>query len=292
MSAPHPVRVGLKYAQIGVSLDSLRAVWQAADDAGFDHLWLMDHFLPLGQSATGWYRHEPHDDVFEAWTTLAAMAERTKQIRIGVNVTGNLYRHTAVLAKMAATVDHLSGGRLEMGIGAAWAEREFDSLGIPMPPRGERIERLDEACEVLELLWTRDVADYDGRYYRLRGAISEPKPVQRPHPPLWIGGSGERKTLRVAAKHADVWNIPGAEPDEAARLSGVLDAHCADVGRDPREIRRSVGIRFDPAAPARTAERAQAMLERGFTELLITVIGERAPDQVLAAAKLLPELRA
>ncbi len=291
MSA-HPVRVGLKFAQIGVSLQAMRDVWRAADDAGFDHLWLMDHFLPLTRSATGWYQHDVNDPVFEAWTALAAMAERTSRIRIGINVTGNLYRHPAVLAKMATTVDHLSGGRLEMGIGAAWAEREFASLGIPMPPRGERIERLDEACEVLKLLWTSDVADYDGRYYHLRGAISQPKPVQRPHPPLWIGGSGERKTLRVAARHADVWNIPGAGPDEAARLSAVLDGHCQAIGRDPAEIRRSVGVRFHPDAPERTLATAQAMVERGFTELLVSVIGDGAPAQVEAAASaLLPGLR-
>lgn len=284
--------MGLKFAQIGVSLEAMREVWRAADEAGFDHLWLMDHFLPLTRSATGWYQHDVNDSVFEAWTALAAMAERTSRIRIGINVTGNLYRHPAVLAKMATTVDHLSGGRLEMGIGAAWAEREFASLGIPMPPRGERIDRLDEACAVLKLLWTKDVADFDGRYYQLQGAISEPKPVQRPHPPLWIGGSGERKTLRVAARHADVWNIPGAEPDEAARLSGVLDGHCQAIGRDPAEIRRSVGVRFYPDAPERTLATAQAMVERGFTELLVSVIGDDAAAQVQAAASaLLPGLR-
>lgn len=288
----HPVRVGLKYAQIGVSMASLRAVWRAADDAGFDHLWLMDHFLPLTRSATGWYQHDATDPVFEAWTLLAAMAEHTRRIRIGVNVTGNLYRHPSVLAKMAATVDHLSNGRLELGIGAAWAEREFKSLGMAMPAPGERIDRLDEACDVLKLLWTKDVADYDGRFYQLHGAISEPKPLQRPHPPVWIGGAGERKTLRVVARQADVWNIPGAEPAEAARLSAVLDAHCAAVGRDPSAIRRSIGVRYLPDAPGRTLAAAQALLERGFTELLITVIGADAPRQVESAAALLPQLRA
>ncbi len=287
----HPVRVGLKYAQIGVSLQALRDVWRVADDADFDHLWLMDHFLPLTRSATGWYQHDLTDPVFESWTMLAAMAERTRRIRIGVNVTGHLYRHPSVLAKMAATVDHLSGGRLEMGVGAAWAEREFNSLGIPMPVRGERIDRLDEACEVLKLLWTKDVADFDGRFYQLHGAISEPKPLQQPHPPIWIGGSGERKTLRVAARHADVWNIPGGDPDEAARLSGVLDAHCEAVGRDPGTIRRSVGVRYLPDAPERTLATAEAMVERGFTELLVTVIGDDAPRQVDEAAALLPQLR-
>lgn len=283
----YPVRVGLKYAPMATTPERMREVWRAADQAGFDHLWIMDHFMPLVRSATGWYQFEPTDTVFEAWTTLAAMAEATKRIRIGVNVTGNLYRHPSVLAKTAATVDRFSGGRLEFGIGAAWAEFEFTTLGIPFPPARERMDRLAEACEVLKLLWTRDVADYDGRHYQLRGAISEPKPVQKPHPPIWIGGSGEKRTLRIAAQHADVWNIVGASPDEALRLSRVLDAHCVEVGRDPAEIRRSIGIRFRPEDPDRTLHDAAALVERGFTELLVTVKGDDAPRQVDTAAELL-----
>ncbi|HEY8801830.1 MAG TPA: LLM class flavin-dependent oxidoreductase, partial [Candidatus Dormibacteraeota bacterium] len=131
------------------------------------------------------------------------------------------------------------------------------------------------------------VADYDGRHYQLRGAISEPKPVQKPHPPIWIGGSGEKRLLRIAAQHADVWNIVGAAPEEASRLSKVLDAHCEEVGRDPAEIRRSIGVPFRPDDPDRTRREAEALVERGFTELLITVKGDDAPRQVDAAAVLL-----
>jgi F420-dependent oxidoreductase-like protein len=283
----HRVRVGLKYAPMATTAERMREVWTAAEDAGFDHLWIMDHFMPLVRSATGWYQFAPTDTVFEAWTTLAAMAEATKRIRIGVNVTGNLYRHPSVLAKTAATVDRFSGGRLEFGIGASWAEFEFTTLGIPFPPARERMDRLAEACEVLKLLWMRDVADYDGRHYQLRGAISEPKPVQKPHPPIWIGGTGEKRLLRIAAQHADVWNLVGAAPDEALRLSRVLDGHCVEVGRDPAEIRRSIGIPFRPENPDRTLNDAAAVVERGFTELLITVKGDDAPRQVDAAAELL-----
>ena len=283
----YPVRVGLKYAPMATTPERMREVWTAADQAGFDHLWIMDHFMPLVRSATGWYQFEPTDAVFEAWTTLAAMAEATKRIRIGVNVTGNLYRHPSVLAKTAATVDRFSGGRLEFGIGASWAEFEFTSLGIPFPPPRERIERLAEACDVLKLLWTKDLASYDGRYYQLKGAISEPKPVQKPRPPIWIGGAGEKRTLRVVAQHADVWNLVGAPPDEALRLSRVLDAHCVEVGRDPAEIRRSIGLPFRPDDPDRTLHDAAALVERGFTELLVTVKGDDAPRQVDAAAELL-----
>ena len=283
----YPVRVGLKYAPMATTPERMREVWTAADQAGFDHLWIMDHFMPLVRSATGWYQFAPTDSVFEAWTTLAAMAEVTKRIRIGINVTGNLYRYPAVLAKTAATVDHFSGGRLEFGIGASWAEFEFTSLGIPFPAARERMDRLEEACAVLKLLWTSGVADYEGRHYQLRGAISEPKPVQRPHPPIWIGGSGEKRLLRIAAQHADVWNIVGGAPDEAARLSNVLDAHCDEVGRDPGEIRRSIGVPFRPDDPDRTRREAEAMVERGFTELLVTVKGDDAAQQVAAAAELL-----
>ena len=286
------MRVGLKYAPMGTTPDRMREVWKAADDAGFDHLWIMDHLMPLVRSATGWYQFEPTDPVFEAWTTLAAMAEVVKRIRIGVNVTGNLYRNPSLLAKTAATVDLFSGGRLEFGVGASWAEFEFTSLGIPFPPVRERMDRLAEACEVLKLLWTREVSDFDGRHYQLKGAISEPKPVQKPYPPFWIGGSGEKRLLRIAAQHADVWNIVGAPPDEASRLSKVLDAHCEEVGRDPNEIRRSIGVPFRPEDPDRTLRDAEALVERGFTEFLITVKGDDAPRQVDAAAeRLLNKLR-
>jgi F420-dependent oxidoreductase-like protein len=283
----YPVRVGLKYAPMATTPERIREVWKAADQAGFDHLWIMDHFMPLVRSATGWYQFQPTDSVFEAWTTLAAMAEVAKRIRIGVNVTGNLYRYPSVLAKTVATVDQFSGGRVEFGIGASWAEFEFTSLGIPFPPARERMDRLAEACEVLKLLWTREVADYDGRHYQLRGAISQPKPVQQPHPPIWIGGSGEKRLLRIAAQHADVWNLVGAQPDEALRLSRVLDAHCEEISRDPAKIRRSIGVPFRPDDPDRTLRDAEALVERGFTELLITVKGDDAPRQVDAAAELL-----
>jgi F420-dependent oxidoreductase-like protein len=281
------VRVGLKYAPMATTPARMREVWTAADQAGFDHLWIMDHFMPLVRSATGWYQFQPTDSVFEAWTTLAAMAEVVKRIRIGINVTGNLYRHPSVLAKTVATVDQFSGGRVEFGIGASWAEFEFTSLGIPFPPARERMDRLAEACEVLKLLWTSEVADFDGNHYQLRGAISRPKPVQQPHPPIWIGGSGEKRLLRIAAQHADVWNIVGAPPDEALRLSKVLDAHCEEVGRDPARIRRSIGVPFRPEEPDRTLRDAEALVGRGFTELLITVKGDDAARQVDAAAELL-----
>src|SRR5262245_8912593 len=206
----------------------MRAVWRIADESGFDHVWNFDHFAAIAG--------DPAGDVLEGWTRLGALAEATSRLRIGCMVTGNTYRHPGVLAKMAVTVDHLSNGRLEMGIGAGWAEIEHTTLGLEFGASpGRRIAWLDEACRVMKLLWTEERASFEGQRYRLDGAYGNPKPVQRPWPPLWIGGRGERRTLRVVAEHADVWNT-GDEPEEVARLSGVLDRHCADVGRDPSEI--------------------------------------------------------
>jgi F420-dependent oxidoreductase-like protein len=277
-----PVRIGLKLSPQDTDVAELRAIWQVADEAEFDHLWNFDHFAAI--------MGDPERDVLEGWTLLGAMAEATSRVRIGCMVTGNTYRHPAVLAKMAVTVDHLSGGRLELGIGAAWAELEHQMLGIEFGTAGRRVEWLDEACQVMKLLFTEERATFVGARYTLRDAISNPKPVQRPYPPFWIGGRGERKTLRVIAQHADVWNAPGGEPDEVARLADVLDAHCADVGRDPAEIRRSVQIRYagDDDALLRSAAEFVA---RNVRDLIVIVSPGQARAHAEAAAALVPRLR-
>jgi F420-dependent oxidoreductase-like protein len=279
----HPLRIGLKLAPQNTTVDELRDVWRIADEEGFDHVWNFDHFACI----VG----DPAIDVLEGWTLLGAMAEATKRTRIGCMVTGNTYRHPAVLAKMAVTVDHLSGGRLEMGIGAAWAEIEHDMLGLEFGTVGRRIAWLDEACHVMRSLWQEDRTTFDGRHYQLRDALANPKPVQRPYPPIWIGGSGERKTLRVVAEHADVWNLGGGDPDEAARLSGVLDRHCADVGRDPQAIRRSVQLRPDGDDDG-LLRKVEAFVQRGFSEIVLYVAGGEARPASEALVRLLPSLRA
>jgi F420-dependent oxidoreductase-like protein len=275
------LRIGLKLSPQDTTVAESRAIWKIADEAGFDHVWNFDHFAAI--------MADPELDVFEGWTMLAAMAEATSRVRIGCMVTGNTYRHPAILAKMAATVDHLSAGRLEMGIGAAWAEIEHDMLGLHFGTVGERIARMAEACVVMKGLWADGRTTFEGRYYTITDAIANPKPVQKPHPPLWIGGRGERKTLRVVAEHADVWNAPGGDPDEVARLSGVLDAHCADVGRDPAEIARSVQLRYrdDEALLAEAA----AYVTRGFSELIVIVPPGEAEKPATAVAGCLPRLR-
>jgi F420-dependent oxidoreductase-like protein len=276
------LRFGLKLSGQGTTPEELRAVWQVADAAGFDHCWNFDHFAALGG--------DPELDVFEAWTILAAMAEATARVRIGCMVTGNTYRHPAVLAKMAVTVDHLSGGRLEFGLGAAWAELEHRMLDLEFGTVGQRIARLDEACRVIKLLWTQERSDFDGRHYRLQDAIANPKPVQKPYPPIWIGGSGERKTLRVVAEHADVWNAPGGDVAEVSRLSGVLDRHCEHVGRDPGAIRRSVQFRFDGDSES-ALRTAQGYTAAGLDDLIVMLAPGEAQEQAELVADLLPRLR-
>lgn len=278
----HPLRVGLKLSPQVFPIEVHRAVWRIADEAGFDHLWGFDHLLALGP--------DPTTAVYEGWAMLAAMAEATKRTRIGLLVTGNLYRHPGALAKLAVTVDHLSGGRLEMGIGAAWNEPEFRMLGLPFPSAGERIRRLNEACTVLKLLWTEERASFAGRYYSLEDAVAVPKPLQKPHPPLWIGGSGPKRTLRVVARHADVWNSNGRSFDDDVAASRLLDEHCLAIGREPASIRRSVQFRWDGLdATCRTAER---YLRAGFTELVV-MVGRSEPLAVAesAAREGLPRIR-
>src|SRR5437588_2108154 len=166
------VRVGIRLMPMDTTVEHLRAVWQVGEEAGFDHIWGFDHFAAI--------RGDPAGPVFEGWSLLAAMAEATKRVRIGCLVTGNPYRHPAVLAKMATTVDQLSDGRLEFGIGAGWADNEFEMLGMDYNPK-TRFRQLEEALDVIKLLWTEPRADYEGRYYRLNQALHEPKPVQKPH---------------------------------------------------------------------------------------------------------------
>jgi alkanesulfonate monooxygenase SsuD/methylene tetrahydromethanopterin reductase-like flavin-dependent oxidoreductase (luciferase family) len=271
------ITVGLKPGQQFVGIAELRDAWAVADEGGFDGCWVFDHFAPMGRVR--------HGDVFEGWTLLAAMAQATRRVRIGCLVTGNGYRHPAVLAKMAATVDHLSGGRLEMGLGAGGDAAVDRALGLPLPAAPERIARLAEACTVLRLLWTAPSTDHPGPFYPLAGAESDPKPVQRPGPPLWLGSAGERLGLRVVAEHADVWvtaQLPGVEPDEVARLSAVLDRHCAAAGRDPATLRRAIQL-FHTGRDA-TLRAAQGYVRAGMTDLILMGGGDGAAD-------LLPELR-
>jgi F420-dependent oxidoreductase-like protein len=221
--------LGIQLPQFTADMDDIAPLWREADRLGFRSAWLADHLEPLVYPST-----EP---ILEAWTTLAVLASQTSRIRVGVLVTANTFREPAILARMAANVDRLSGGRLEVGLGAGWHAGEHAANGLAFPPLRERFDRLDEACRVLRLLWTEPTSTFAGRYYRLDGAPCEPKPLQRPLP-LLIGGRGEKRTLRIVAEHAHRWNGVGSLA-ALTRAMAVLDAHCEAVGRHPADIERT-----------------------------------------------------
>jgi len=200
-----------------------------AEQTGWDGIWYADHFMPNAENTSAPWP--------EAWTTLTAIGARTERIRIGTLVAGNTYRHPAVLAKVAATLDHITGGRVVLGLGSGWQENEHKQYGLEFYTVAERLQRLDEACQVIKALFAEQHANFDGKFYQLDNASFEPKPVQRPLP-LLIGGGGEKVTLKITAKHANEWNVWG-DPAILRQKMQVLDQHCADIGRDPAEIQRS-----------------------------------------------------
>lgn len=221
--------------------------------------WTFDHLDPIFNDTPG--------PVFEGWTMLAALSGIVQRIRLGVLVTGNTYRHPAVLANMAATLDVASGGRLEIGLGTGWVEAEHATYDIPLPSWTERFDRLEETCEILHLLFTREVTDFDGPFHRLRGARALPKPIQQPHPPIAIGGTGEKRTLRIAARWADQWNLPGGDPDILKHKVEVLHRHCIEVGRDPSDIEVSVKIMAD-GDPGAVADLVGRFREAGADHII------------------------
>src|SRR5881296_4098581 len=227
------MRFGVFTSLIGQTWPGVLEFWQHLESTGWDTACVTDHFMPNTKEREG--------GMLESWSTLSALAALVPRLRVGTIVLGNTYRHPAVVAKMAAQVDIISGGRLLLGIGAAWQRNEHEAYGIPFYTMRERLERLDEACTVIRLLWTERRSNFNGRYYQLADAPLDPKPVQKPHPELMIGGGGERVTLRIAAKHADHWNVWGG-PSVATRKGKILDEHCAAVGRDSKTIRRSVNM--------------------------------------------------
>ena len=205
------------------------ALGQHVAATGWDGMWLADHFMPnAADTSTPWP---------EAWTTLAALAPQVPGIRLGTLVTGNTYRHPAVLAKMAATVDHISGGRLVLGIGSGWQENEHQQYGIEFGTVRQRLDRLEEACAMIKSLFNEPSANFEGRFYTLKEATLEPKPLQ-PNLPLMVGGGGEKVTLRITARYADEWNVWGTVETMIHKMK-ILDRHCEDIGRDPKDIQRS-----------------------------------------------------
>ncbi|MBI2761846.1 MAG: TIGR03560 family F420-dependent LLM class oxidoreductase [Chloroflexi bacterium] len=254
-------------------------LWKQAEAMGYDWVSVFDHFVPINS--------DPEGPCFEGPTLLAAMAAQTSRIRCGILVVGNTYRHPAVLANIAATIDHVSAGRLELGIGAGWWEMEHQEYHIPYHTTGRRIRMLGEAAKMLRLLWTEHRANFDGRYYHLTDALNEPKPLQSPLP-LWVGGMGEQLTLRVVAESADGWNTFLMPADRYQRKLDVLAEHCRAVGRDPRDIRKSLVVQAligenESEMQERTERTARA---RGTSPELLrqqAVVGtpEQAAEQIM-----------
>ena len=235
------MRFAFKTSPQNTTSADMLAVWRAADEIDVNESgWTFDHFYPIFSDSTG--------PCLEGWITLTALAQATERLRVGVLVTGIHYRHPAVLANMAAALDIVSGGRLELGIGAGWNEEESGAYGIELGSLRERFDRFEEACQVLIGLLDQDTREFtfDGSYYQLKNARNEPRGPQRPHPPICIGGSGEKRTLKITARYADHWNFMGGSPEDFARKRDVLAAHCADIGRDPAEIMLSSHVRLGP----------------------------------------------
>jgi F420-dependent oxidoreductase-like protein len=282
------MRIGAIVPQQHTSWSDLLEIATLVDRSGFDSLWVIDHQLPAASASMA-------GSQFDAWTVLAGFAVATERVTLGTLVTCNNFRNPALLAKIVTTVDHMSNGRAALGIGAGWFEEEHRAFGWPFPPARERLERLDEAVEVIRKVWTEDRPSFSGRYYALDFAARDvaghagttgssdapavgPRPVQHPHPRLIIGGSGERRTLRTVARHADEWNVAGT-PAFIAQRSEVLASHCADIGRDPATIARSA---YAQVIIDDSRKRVEDLLERRAALTGTTV--EAVRSQVIAGS--------
>lgn len=276
------MRFAFKTSPQNTTWTDMLNVWRAADDIElFESGWTFDHFYPIFSDSTG--------PCLEGWTTLTALAQATTRLRLGTLVTGIHYRHPAILASMASTLDIVSGGRLEVGLGAGWNEEESGAYGIELGSLSERSDRFEEACEVILGLFTQETTTFDGRYYQLKDARNEPKPLQRPHPPICIGGSGEKRTLRTAARFAQHWNFVGGTPEEFSHKRDVLHQHCADLGRDPSEILLSSHVLSAGDVNA-TAATASALKEVGVDLGIIQLRPPLDPGVLEPLASALAEL--
>jgi len=264
---------GIMTAPMQVDYQDVLRVWREADTVPqIEHAWLFDHLMPIGG--------DPDGPAYEGWTLLSALAAHTRRLRLGLLVTSNRFRPPAMLAKIATTVDIVSGGRLDFGIGVGsrpdhpLARREYAAHGLPFHDTAHAVGSLAEACTVIRRLWTEaEPFDFDGTYVRLTGAFGSPKPVQRPHPPILIGGRSSA-TLRVAAEHADLWNIPGGDIGDVVRRSALLDRYCTEIGRDPASVTRSIHLPVSYDRPGDTQDAIGEAIDAGFRHL---VLGLPAP---------------
>ena len=252
---------------------TLSRIGMAAEEAGFSSLWVMDHFFQIEMIG------KPEEPMLEAYGTLSYLAAVTKHIRLGALVTGVIYRYPGVLVKTATTLDVLSGGGTYFGVGAGWYEREAIALGVPFPPMKERFERLEETVQIALQMWSGNVGPYHGKHYRLEESLNSPQPISKPHPPIMIGGAGEKRTLPLVAKYADACNLYAFEtPDVVRRKLDVLRRHCEMIGRPFEEIERtaigSVDLRKGAMSMSEVTEYCRSVAAAGIQHLIVSMPGD------------------
>ena len=273
------MRFGIKTVPEHTSWGDMLDVWRAADEIElFETAWNFDHFYPIIGDGDG--------PCLEAWVTLSALAQATSRIRIGCMVNGVPYRHPALVANMAASLDIVSDGRLELGLGAGWNEQETEAYGIDLLPIGQRMDRFEEAVEVVDSLLSNEFTTFRGKYFQLEQARCEPKGPQQPRPPIVIGGAGEKRTLRIAARFAQHWNISFVTPDQFIKKNEILLTHCESVGRDSSLITRSVQIISGADQdPVEVADEAAALFAAGVDEVIFMLSTPYRAERVTALAK-------
>ncbi|HLI80002.1 MAG TPA: LLM class F420-dependent oxidoreductase [Candidatus Binataceae bacterium] len=269
----HPTRFGFQSGQQNVTWERMRDFWRKADEWGYDSIWAFDHFYPI-------FTPDPAGPCMENWTLLSALSQHTKRARLGAMVNSNTYRNPCLTAKMAATLDQISGGRLNLGLGAGWYELEHRSFGIDFKTLGGRLSALDEACQIIKGMFTQEKTSLDGKHYKVVDAVCNPKPIQKPHIPIMIGGRGEKRLLQIVAKHADMWNTMFANPAEMKRLIAVIERHGDQVGRNTDEIEKTLML---PLCYKSSKEREQMVA--GTVASTAGITPEQARDRIMIGGK-------
>jgi F420-dependent oxidoreductase-like protein len=285
-AAPSALRFGVQTYPQHTTYAEILQVWREAEDLGFDTAFAFDHFIPIGG--------DPNGSCLEGWTLLSALAAQTKRLKVGLLVTGNTYRNPAVLAKMVTTVDHVSNGRVILGIGAGWYEREHTAYGIPFSTSSGRAQQLVEAVQVIKLLFTQDKSNFSGKYYQLKDAPFSPKPVQKPHPPILIGGMGRQVIQPLAARYTDMWDFFADDPERAKQLNANFDKICQRVGRDPKQVERSMSLQASQLTGSKdeVRNRVQAFADAGVQHLVLALSAPYNQDVLRRFAKeVMPEFR-
>ena len=270
--ANYPIRFGVQTGQQNTTWEALRDFWSKADGWGYDSLWVFDHFYPI-------FSPDPAGPCLEGWTLLSALSQNTKRARIGALVNGNTYRNPCLVAKMSATLDHASGGRFNLGIGAGWFELEHQSMGFDFKTVGGRLQALDESCQIIKSMFANDKTTLKGKHFNVVDAVCNPKPVQK-HVPMMIGGHGEKTLLKLVAKHADMWNMTNADAIEMKRLIGVIERHGGTVGRNTDEIEKTLMLALCYKAPKQREETLTSIIS-----MMAQTTPEKARDRIIIGSK-------